>query len=343
MMNPKFSIIIPVYNVAPYLRECLDSVSAQTFTDWEAICVDDGSTDGSGTILDEYAARDSRFRVIHQKNAGVCAARNVALDFAIGEYVEFIDGDDAIAPCLLEVMMEAIAKYNDPDFVFHGVECVAAKDGKLPVVSCDRRGDMRFWEDKTSCAIGRAEQLTQFSGACSGAYKRAVLEGVRYKSGVVQREDGLFHCELLPRLTTMVDIAYPGYSYRYSRSGNASSKRSLARSFGFYNGMLALAEGFLGELTKREPLVRKYIATLILKDFQWGLFDGLRLNVDEKRLCREYLARLNEKGWVSRASMYYAAQADVFFIVHLGWYWIIPIVEFIRRICLSARRRFRFK
>ena len=67
-MTPFFSIIIPVYNVAPYLRECLDSVVAQTFTDWEAICVDDGSTDGSGAILDEYEAGDKRFRVIHQRN-----------------------------------------------------------------------------------------------------------------------------------------------------------------------------------------------------------------------------------------------------------------------------------
>ncbi len=64
-MNIKFSIIIPVYNVAQYLRECLDSVLAQTFTDWEAICVDDGSNDGSGAILDEYAAKDKRFRVIY--------------------------------------------------------------------------------------------------------------------------------------------------------------------------------------------------------------------------------------------------------------------------------------
>jgi len=75
IMSPFFSIIIPVYNVAPYLRECLDSVLAQTFTDWEAICVDDGSTDGSGAILDEYAAKEPRIKVIHPKNAGVGAAR----------------------------------------------------------------------------------------------------------------------------------------------------------------------------------------------------------------------------------------------------------------------------
>ena len=92
----RFSIIIPVYNVAPYLRECLDSVLAQTFTDWEAVCVDDGATDGSGVILDEYAAKDKRFKVIHQKNAGVSAARNVALEVAAGEWFLFLDGDDIL-------------------------------------------------------------------------------------------------------------------------------------------------------------------------------------------------------------------------------------------------------
>lgn len=75
-MTPLSSIISPVYNVAPYLRECLDSVLAQTFACWEAICVDDGSTEGSGAILDECAARDPRFRIINQPNAGVGAARN---------------------------------------------------------------------------------------------------------------------------------------------------------------------------------------------------------------------------------------------------------------------------
>lgn len=94
-MSPFLSIIIPVYNVAPYLRECLTSVLAQTFTDWEAICVDDGSTDGSGVILDEYAAKDDRFRVLHQTNAGVSIARNYGLSGAKGEWLLFADADDA--------------------------------------------------------------------------------------------------------------------------------------------------------------------------------------------------------------------------------------------------------
>ena len=107
-MTPFFSIIIPVYNVAPYLRECLDSVLAQTFQDWEAICVDDGSTDDSGAILDEYAAKDTRFRVIHKENGGVSAARNLGLSDATGGWVWFVDADDAIHPMALEFLSKLI-------------------------------------------------------------------------------------------------------------------------------------------------------------------------------------------------------------------------------------------
>ena len=92
------SIIVPVYNVEKYLRECLDSISQLKTVTWEAILVDDGSTDTSGKICDEYAKQDSRFRVIHQKNSGVSAARNAGLDAAKGEWIWFVDSDDSINP-----------------------------------------------------------------------------------------------------------------------------------------------------------------------------------------------------------------------------------------------------
>ena len=116
---PFFSIIIPVYNVAPYLRECLDSVLAQTFTDWEAICVDDGSTDGSGAILDEYAAKDNRFRVIHQQNAGVSVARNTALSRIRGEWFLFLDGDDRLRPDGLAVFVPYISNAKVDGILLH--------------------------------------------------------------------------------------------------------------------------------------------------------------------------------------------------------------------------------
>ena len=100
--RPKVSIILPVYNVAPYLRQSLDSIIAQTLTDIEIICVDDGSTDDSGKILDEYKEKDNRITVIHKRNAGTGAARNDGLKIATGECIGFVDPDDWILPNMYE-------------------------------------------------------------------------------------------------------------------------------------------------------------------------------------------------------------------------------------------------
>lgn len=91
-----FSIIIPVYNVEKYLRDCLDSVLGQTFADWEAICVDDGSSDGSSAVLEDYAKNDRRIKVISQENGGTAKARNTGMEAAQGDYIFFLDSDDWI-------------------------------------------------------------------------------------------------------------------------------------------------------------------------------------------------------------------------------------------------------
>ena len=111
------SIIIPAYNTGKYISRCLDSIIAQTFTDWEAIIVDDGSKDNTGTICDEYAKNDNRFIVIHQENQGVVAARNNAIAFAKGEYLAFVDSDDYIAPTMLEEM-HALAEKQELDITW---------------------------------------------------------------------------------------------------------------------------------------------------------------------------------------------------------------------------------
>lgn len=111
---PKVSVIIPVYNVENYLRECLDSVLAQTLNDIEVICVNDGSTDDSGAILDEYAKSDERVVVLHQENTGQGIARNNALKLAKGEYVAFVDPDDLISTDMYEKMYnEAVNNHAD--------------------------------------------------------------------------------------------------------------------------------------------------------------------------------------------------------------------------------------
>ncbi len=110
--SPHISIIIPVYNTSKYLRQTLDSVIRQSFTDWELIIVDDGSTDDSGLVCDEYAARDMRIRVIHKPNGGVSSARNVGIKAAVGQYISFIDGDDYVERDFLEKMYCAIENHH---------------------------------------------------------------------------------------------------------------------------------------------------------------------------------------------------------------------------------------
>ena len=105
MERDLISVIVPVYNVAPYLRECLDSVIRQTYDALQILLVDDGSRDGSSAICDEYAAKDERITVVHQKNQGVSAARNAALDLANGKYVVFVDADDILPENAYESML----------------------------------------------------------------------------------------------------------------------------------------------------------------------------------------------------------------------------------------------
>lgn len=115
-MQPKISIIIPMYNVEKYLRRCLDSVKNQTFQDWQAVLVDDGSPDKSGDIAEEYAACDKRFVVIHKKNGGLSDARNFGMQKATGKYVMYLDSDDFIHPQTMEIAY-TIAKKNNSDIV----------------------------------------------------------------------------------------------------------------------------------------------------------------------------------------------------------------------------------
>ncbi len=100
---PAISIIIPVYNVEKYLRRCLDSVLNQTFADWQAICVNDGSPDNSAQILTEYAARDSRFVIVTKENGGLSDARNAGMPYATGDYIMYLDSDDFIHPQTMEI------------------------------------------------------------------------------------------------------------------------------------------------------------------------------------------------------------------------------------------------
>ena len=211
----KFSIIIPVYNVARYLRECLDSVRTQVYTDWEAICVDDGSTVGSGAILEEYRLKDPRFQVIHQVNAGVSVARNAALGMASGEYLVYVDGDDYVSVDYLERLSDEIRKNSNPDILrlrgFHAV----SNDGVPQVVALKPlKGSGAFARFCSSILIN--------ASLCFLVYRRESFRDIRFPKNVRYGEDDVYMFQGLSRIQALAQSEVDGYYYRHQRVGAAS-------------------------------------------------------------------------------------------------------------------------
>lgn len=130
MNNPKVSVIVPVYNTEKYLHRCIDSILAQTFTDFELLLIDDGSKDSSGAICDEYAVKDSRVRVFHKENGGVSSARNIGLDNAQGEWIAIFDSDDWVSERMLQKMYEAVL-FNNAEIAYCDINMVFSQSQKV--------------------------------------------------------------------------------------------------------------------------------------------------------------------------------------------------------------------
>lgn len=214
-----FSFIIPVYNVKPYLRECLESVLAQTFTDWEAICVDDGSTDGSGAILDEYGMRDSRIKVIHQNNAGVSAARNTALTKAKGDWLFFLDGDDILHPRLFEEM--ALCAEKDVDIIFAKHQTIRR------IVDFEYNIDC-YQSDKID--VARIGWEIYFHPIFATAFRSAKFKHLRFNKAFSIGEDRLWFVAALDSAVTVAMVDYKGYGYRI-RENSATTSAMTEKKF----------------------------------------------------------------------------------------------------------------
>lgn len=152
--NGLISVIIPVYNVEKYLRECIDSVLNQTYGSYEIILVDDGSTDSSGKICDEYSARYHKITVIHKENSGPSATRNVGLSVANGEYIYFLDSDDYIVPRTFEKLVEIATTENADVVFFDGISFV---DGNPE--SKIKQGYKRYRKYTADTGLGMLEKL----------------------------------------------------------------------------------------------------------------------------------------------------------------------------------------
>ena len=215
MQTPKVSVIVPVYNAEPYLRRCLDSILVQTFTDFEAILVDDGSTDHSGAICDEYAVRDARFKTIHIPNGGVSSARNMGLKQAKGMWVAFVDADDCVSPDYLQHLYNGLAGADDDSILVWGSMLVNG----VP----KRHFHRKVMKDGEAALHIMRNGVLALSGPVSKLFSMRIIRenGILFPVNIKMGEDGIFLQRYLNAIETVSFISDVDY-YVHDTPGSLS-------------------------------------------------------------------------------------------------------------------------
>lgn len=212
-MNKLVSLIIPVYNVERYIRKCLDSVENQDYTPLQVIIVNDGSTDGSRTICEQYVEKNNGWQLINQDNQGLSSARNSGLEYAKGDYIAFLDSDDWIDSISISTLVNASIQY-DAEIVEMGVVWKYPLYEKVDAVNVD-------------CVFNMHEAMegyllqTQPIHSCvwNKLYKKELFEKLRFAIGRLH-EDGFFTYQAIYLCTKYVALNYAGYYYRQNREGS---------------------------------------------------------------------------------------------------------------------------
>ena len=216
--NIKVSVVIPVYNVEKYIRQCLESVINQTLKDIEIICINDGSKDNTLKILEEYSQKDSRIVLIDKENEGLSAARNQGTELARGEYISYIDSDDWVDTHYLEALYNAAKKYNSD------VACSSI----IRVTAGRRRNKLIYKKEEFTRDIDKKNELTNvpiYSYVWNKIYKRDKLiqSGVKFPIGRVY-EDIIWSIQAIYYLDGVVTVPSAIYYYRKNPTSVMSSK-----------------------------------------------------------------------------------------------------------------------
>lgn len=185
MESTLISVVVPIYNVEKYLSRCVDSICAQTYTNLEIILVDDGSPDNCGKMCDEYAAKDSRIKVIHKENGGLSDARNVAIDVAQGEYLTFVDSDDYVSADYVEVLWNAMRKY-DAEMSVCVPNCFYEYKESDSTINSNYSVEKVF--DAKEALITMFYQRDFDTSAWGKLYHRALFENIRYPKGILYED-----------------------------------------------------------------------------------------------------------------------------------------------------------
>lgn len=258
---PAVSIIIPVYNVAEYLPRCLDSVIAQTFGDWEAVCVDDGSTDRSSAILADYAMRDSRIRVCTQGNQGLGPARNMGMEQARGRYILFLDSDDSIHPCLLEVACNMAERHKAQMVAFPFV--TAAKTtpplawpvdtGSLPCMVTEE--PLRYASPREKWKI--------WGAAWSHMYRAELVRDITFLP-IIYEDYPWSACVMLRRPRTVI-LQEPLYAYTNNPASISHGQITRRHIYDYRRGLESVLDASEKADASDKKLILRHLVPDILK------------------------------------------------------------------------------
>ncbi len=283
MTTPKVSIIIPVYNVELYLSKCIDSILAQSFTDWECILVDDGSKDSSGIICDEYALKDTRIKVIHQTNKGVSVARQVGIDNASGEYSIHIDPDDWVEPNMLEELYNK-AKTDDADMVI----CDYFKHEGGTQTYIEQRPN--FLEPiKIIEQMLTTNMYPQLYGSCCNKLVRcscfnSSINKIRFEpEDLSLGEDVVFNCRLLMNSVKRISYLNNAFYHYEVRSGSLCS--TLEKKIGY---LIKVQEEIVKETSITDKLsLKPQHLQILFANKEFNKMKNLYPNI-QKEIIRKY-------------------------------------------------------
>ena len=272
MAKNLISIIIPVYNVSRYLAQCLESVLGQTYTNLQIICVDDGSNDGSGEICDFYAKRDSRLQVIHQKNAGAGAARNVGLSAAEGDFIGFVDSDDYIAPEMYQSLLDVLMQ-TDSDIA----ACNTVEVFQNRMVGNDSGEGIRCFSGME--LLKKTVEHWKYYIMVNKLFRRELVEGVYFPEGNII-DDGFYTYEIIARTVSVVWIERGLYYYRQRRSSVMNLESNRVRR---ERDALRLQKARVDFVKQRYPEIS-------------GVFQVKMLDTYIEVICNGHLKQLETKG-----------------------------------------------
>ncbi|MBB6502407.1 glycosyltransferase family 2 protein [Pedobacter cryoconitis] len=218
-MAPVLSIIVPVYNTELYISRCIESIIDQVFTDFELLLINDGSPDNSGAICDDYALRDKRIHVYHQKNQGVSVARNYGLDKATGEFVIFIDSDDWIDPVFLENYLIELKEYPT-QLIYQGL-INEFKDEQTYL----RLPARRYNNNEITMALFEVELRQCLGGACNKIFNRTIIEeyGIRFEPSLSYGEDKIFTLQYCQNINSITLLDNCNYHYNRTMENSLSN------------------------------------------------------------------------------------------------------------------------